>query len=343
MTNTEKKLKKKMNERLRDIKGITLISLVITVIILLILAAVAINLAVDSNGLFKKTGDAANSWNTSVAEEERILNELLDYGNPVGSYVTETSTVAGVEKERTVPIPKGYVASQIPEESTIAEGLVIYEGTAEVAGTKGSAEHETAMTTRNQYVWIPVDDINDMIMCSVCGGASRNLVYYEETKTLTCTNTHEENAEPKLVGKLYEGTSSYTIDEDNNRIYTYTMDFAKNDQTYDANSGFREPAVVTAASGTSFDGASNNYHGLGTATAFLAQLQDDFDNMAQSVAKYKGFYISRYEVGANGASKKGQTVLNDGTDSANMWYGLYSTIRKTGSSTTSQMIWRKPV
>ena len=343
MTNTEKKLKKKMNERLRDIKGITLISLVITVIILLILAAVAINLAVDSNGLFKKTGDAANSWNTSVAEEERILNELLDYGNPVGSYVTETSTVAGVEKERTAPIPKGYVASQIPEESTIAEGLVIYEGTAEVAGTKGSAEHETAMTTRNQYVWIPVDDINDMIMCSVCGGASRNLVYDEETKTLTCTNTHEENAEPKLVGKLYEGTSSYTIDEDNNRIYTYTMDFAKNDQTYDANSGFREPAVVTAASGTSFDGASNNYHGLGTATAFLAQLQDDFDNMAQSVAKYKGFYISRYEVGANGASKKGQTVLNDGTDSANMWYGLYSTIRKTGSSTTSQMIWRKPV
>ena len=158
MTNTEEKLKKEMKDKLRNIRGITLISLVITVIILLILAAVAINLAVDSNGLFKKTGDAANTWNTSVAEEESILNELLDYGNPVGSYVTETSTVAGVEKERTAPIPKGYVASQIPEESTIAEGLVIYEGTAEVTGTKGSAEHETAMTTRNQYVWIPVDD-----------------------------------------------------------------------------------------------------------------------------------------------------------------------------------------
>ena len=337
MTNTEKKLKKKMNERLRDIKGITLISLVITVIILLILAAVAINLAVDSNGLFKKTGDAANSWNTSVAEEERILNELLDYGNPVGSYVTETSTVAGVEKERTAPIPKGYVASQIPEESTIAEGLVIYEGTAEVAGTKGSAEHETAMTTRNQYVWIPVDDINDMIMCSVCGGASRKLVYDEETKTLACTNTHEEDAEPKLVGKLYEGTSSHTTDADDNYIYTYTMDFTKNDQTYDTNSGYREPAVVT-----DYDESSNNYHGLGTESTFLAQLQSDFDNMAQSVAKYKGFYISRYEIGANGASKKGQPVMT-AADNSQMWYGLYSTIRKTGSSTTSQMIWRKPV
>ena len=41
-------------------KGITLISLVITVIILLILAAVAINLAVDSNGLFRKAEDATN-------------------------------------------------------------------------------------------------------------------------------------------------------------------------------------------------------------------------------------------------------------------------------------------
>ena len=351
MKNAKRKNEKKMNERLRNIKGITLISLVITVIILLILAAVAINLAVDSNGLFKKTGDAANSWNTSVADEQDAMGGLIDTLESVlpteitlstdlpEGWNSSTVSKVAIAGDKKAPIPVGFVASSVAGENSISGGLVIYETTTEVT----EANHDTALTEYNQYVWIPVDDINDMIMCSVCGGASRNLVYDEETKTLTCTNTHEENAEPKLVGKLYEGTSSYTIDEDNNRIYTYTMDFAKNDQTYDANSGFREPAVVTAASGTSFDGASNNYHGLGTATAFLAQLQDDFDNMAQSVAKYKGFYISRYEVGANGASKKGQTVLNDGTDSANMWYGLYSTIRKTGSSTTSQMIWRKPV
>ena len=59
-------------------KGITLISLVITVIVLLILAAVAISIAVDSNGLFKKTGDAANSWNSSVAEEGTVINGLIN-------------------------------------------------------------------------------------------------------------------------------------------------------------------------------------------------------------------------------------------------------------------------
>ena len=64
----------------KDVKrqhGITLISLVITVIILLILAAVAINLAVDSNGLFAKTGKAANSWNSSVSGEEQTLQDIL--------------------------------------------------------------------------------------------------------------------------------------------------------------------------------------------------------------------------------------------------------------------------
>lgn len=58
-------------------KGITLISLVITVIILLILATVAINLAVDSNGLFGKAGQASNKWNESVATEESALNGLI--------------------------------------------------------------------------------------------------------------------------------------------------------------------------------------------------------------------------------------------------------------------------
>ena len=67
-------------------KGITLISLVITIIILLILATVAINLAVDSNGLFRKAGDAANKWNSSVAGEKDAISDLMhqiDINTPV--------------------------------------------------------------------------------------------------------------------------------------------------------------------------------------------------------------------------------------------------------------------
>ena len=66
---------------MKKVKGITLISLVITVILLLILATVAIELAVDSDGIFKKAGEAANKWNASIAEEEAIVNEIIEEMN----------------------------------------------------------------------------------------------------------------------------------------------------------------------------------------------------------------------------------------------------------------------
>ena len=352
MKNAKRKNEKKMNERLRNIKGITLISLVITVIILLILAAVAINLAVDSNGLFKKTGDAANTWNTSVADEQTTLQDLFEQAGietpteittdlPAGWNDTTVSAVAK-QGSRTAPIPNGYVASSVEGEDSISGGLVIYETTTPVT----DANHDTALTDYNQYVWIPVDNINDMIMCQT-HGASVTL----DTTTLQCPTC---GAETKLAGKLYEGEWSNTTDADNNYIYTYTMNFAKSDQTYDPNSDSREPANLahTSNGDASSAGITEIKKILNDTTsttydeikdAWLELQQTDFNNMAQSVAKYKGFYISRYEIGANGTSKKGQTVLTADEDSANMWYGLYSTIRKTGSSTTSQMIWRKPV
>ena len=59
----------KQNTKEMKKQGITLVSLVITVVLLLILSGVAITLAVDSNGLFARAGEAANKWNASVAEE----------------------------------------------------------------------------------------------------------------------------------------------------------------------------------------------------------------------------------------------------------------------------------
>ena len=69
--------------------------------------------------------------------------------------------------------------------------------------------------------------------------------------------------------------------------------------------------------------------------------------MATSVERYGGFYISRYEIGAGGSSKKGQPVLTAATTGgvsgateylgANTWYGLYDTIKNSGAN--KQMIW----
>ena len=47
--------------------GITLITLVITVIVMLILAGVAINLTIGDNGIFGKSKDSAQVYNKEEA------------------------------------------------------------------------------------------------------------------------------------------------------------------------------------------------------------------------------------------------------------------------------------
>jgi len=56
-------------------------------------------------------------------------------------------------------IPEGFVASSVTTEDDVIEGLVIYEGTQAVTETN----HPTAMTSRNQYVWIPVPDMSEFV------------------------------------------------------------------------------------------------------------------------------------------------------------------------------------
>ena len=218
-----------------------------------------------------------------------------------------------------VPIPDGYVASQVEGENTIEDGLVIYEKTDPVT----EENHATALTTRNQYVWIPVEDINDMVMCSSNSGSSVCKLVLEG-ETLKCT-THTTTA-TDLVGRLYVGTSSSTI-VDGNTIFSNEIDFSKTDQVHNTND-FHEPAAVSSD-------AINNIS--------IEQFTNDFTAMATSVAKNGGFYISRYEVGANGNSKKNQLVLTSNSRDENnylgahTWFGLYNTIRDV--SNNKQMIW----
>ena len=285
----------------REEKGITLVALVVTIIVLIILAGVTLNIVLDNDGIINKAKQAADDYENAQREEQELLGQIENYLNP--------------------PIPDGYVASSVPGENIVSSGLVIYEGDEPVT----EENHEESMLNRNQYVWIPVDDINSMVMCSSnTGERICNLVYDEETNTLECTNPEHASTATNLVGRLYTSTS--TTDGDNT-IYSYTMDFTKKDQTYDSN-GYHEPNTVSSD-------ASNSLT--------IEQLKSDFTAMAKSVAKNGGFYISRYEVGANGDSKKNQKVLtatwSDGSNylGANTWYGLYNTIRKIDEN--KQMIW----
>ena len=329
-------------QKRRKEKGITLVALVVTIIVLIILAGVTLNIVLDQNGIINKAQQATEDYDTAQREEQELLGVVEDYIEYAG---------------KTAPIPGGYTVSQITTEDDVAEGLVIYEipegATVDWENQTITIEGSTTnlQQTVDQYVWIPVDDINSMVMCkSNSGDSVCNLVYDKSTNTLTCTNPDHLDTATELVGRLY--TSSFV--NTGNNIYSETMDFTKRDQTYEDDSGLREPDDLTAtdAGDASSRGIAAIKEILGNDTASTYDeikdewnnlLKEDFRKMATSVAKNGGFYISRYEVGANGGSKKGQQVLTEGSGNegnslgANMWYGLFNILRDINNN--QQMIW----
>ena len=335
-------------------KGITLVALVITIIVLLILAGVTISMVVGDNGIITKAQEAKQNMANATAEEEQLIQNLANAMNAIseggsGGIVTppepevpdptdpenwnpEKVKDVVTEGDLHAPIPDGFTASKVDGEDSISSGLVIYETEEEV----NSSNHDNALTQYNQYVWIPVEDINNMVMCkSKTAETQCHIIRVDDQASpngfyLKC-ETHDS---ADLAGKLYG--------EDGDE----TLDASKTDQAYNPNNDYREPAIVTGNStgdGTEYDGASDNYHGLGTAQAFLTQLNNDFNDMVKSVYTYGGFYVGRYEMGEGGSTKKGQTVLTAARNSGNMWYGLYNAARQKGNATNREMIWRMPV
>lgn len=69
-------MKKIQSLYLNNIKGITLISLVITIVILMILAGIAINLVIGDNGIIRRSITSKNQYLNSVDDEQIKINEL---------------------------------------------------------------------------------------------------------------------------------------------------------------------------------------------------------------------------------------------------------------------------
>ena len=68
-------------------KGITLVALVVTIIILLILAGVTLSLALKGNGIFNKTKNAVERYTDASENETQQIDEFEDvYSNVYDTY-----------------------------------------------------------------------------------------------------------------------------------------------------------------------------------------------------------------------------------------------------------------
>ena len=56
--------------------GITLVALVVTIIVLLILAGVAISLTIGNNGIFTRAQNATKIWNEATKNEQKEMDNF---------------------------------------------------------------------------------------------------------------------------------------------------------------------------------------------------------------------------------------------------------------------------
>ena len=307
--------------------GITLIALVITIVVLLILAGVSIAMLTGSNGILTQAKFAKENTVLAKEDEENKLANNNEYineqlGNAVpGKVVTETKKDNYVDSNGDkATIPEGFSVDET--ENMISKGLVVH-GPDKANEDNGS-----------EFVWVPVPDINNMAQCSTAG---ENCNLQLEDGVLKC-KAHDNNEE--IVGKIYAAVEGESFGNVNIK--------------YSENSGLREPAIITGNSigeGTNYDKNVNYNNNVFT----LESLKQDYKNMATSVAKYKGFYVGRYETSLADAtaesegtgekiqSKSGVIPTSAANSATAMWYGLYKVQNKTylekNGSVESSMIW----
>ena len=73
----------------KENKGITLIALIITIIILLILAGITIE-QINNNGLFKNTKIASEKYKNKSDEEKEVLSNYINSVNNIANTREET-------------------------------------------------------------------------------------------------------------------------------------------------------------------------------------------------------------------------------------------------------------
>lgn len=252
-----KKLNKKSNIRLKnDAKGITLVALVITIIVLIILAGVSINLILGDNGIITVAKKAKENIELAKIEEETELNELYTQLETNGSSSGETNYDAiakltefktaianyieeagGVKPEVTVDTAiygksiKGIV-KEVTKNATatadnISEGKTAWVNGELITGTSNMNSSGVAIAT-----WQLCKD--------AAGTLTNNLVYYNDNVSSNNENklTLKNDGTISIYGccNLEETSNAYlNIYINNIAIYTYKAKSGNNYHVYKVN------------------------------------------------------------------------------------------------------------
>lgn len=328
-------------------KGITLIALIITIIVMLILVAVSVNILIKSNliGTAEKT---VNKYKTASEEENsgvieingKKYNSIEDYINnkplstiKINMEVTHEDTAVTADGtniksiEHGAPIPVGY--SYVTGEKNT--GVVIQDDTS------------------NQFVWVPVLQ-NQKIKIEIEAKEEITEIKIEDPLGTLITKNSENNditvsgkTNTSIINPTTNGEYTVTVktasDEASKTLYVkslYAQDITSMRDMYLAiiKKQAKEQNITEDEAAKAFtNGQCNTVEELVTTKKQMMQQYTDSDiaTHEDSVNKYGGFYIARYEAGSENkrtsSSGTGDVVLSQ----ANKY--PYNYIKQTDSIT----------
>ena len=325
-----------MMRKLRESKGITLIALVITILVLLILAGVAISMLAGENGIITKTNSAKTENEKATVEEQvklAVMAALAAGNGEIKGADAFTALNNGLKEagysgtidEATVAWPVtvtiGDTSLIISQSGTVSEPTTIeklkggepVDTTTTLKDADGKqvlipaefkiSEHSASLVKdgivviapdNSEFVWVPVEDINSMVMCQSHSETSDCSIVKGDDGELKCEN----HTDTLICGKLYATGTGEKFDS---TLAT---------QKYKPTSGLREPSVLTDTSYGDYV-LGDNTKGINLLSSIVGiagdttteegqtqikntwqkQLQDEFNEMAKSVYENKGFYV----------------------------------------------------
>ncbi len=261
-------------------------AIIVSIIVIITILVVTILTVILSTNATKETQGKEIS---AMAQKGDYIKEI-EKVETSNEYMTMKTDADGVQ----VPVPKGYVGSNAIGENKVSGGYVIYEGIEEV----NDGNVVQARKERNQYVWVPVSDVSQM---------------------------YGIDADGKMWGKLYDFTMDMG-DEINPITGAKPYNWKETNGIINVTSStrYREPDIIK-------DRDLPRYfrqYGLGEQSTgeLLMNLEKEFETSIESIAKYGGFYIGRYETG--GLDGKVKVVRMDTQISNKTWYEMYEKCKK---------------
>ena len=315
----------------KEIKGITLITLVITIVVLIILAGVSINAVISDDGIIKKAQNSANL--TKEAEVKEAINRTILEFYLTDDYETlEDFLKAKVTEGKIDSVTKnadGTLTVKKGEYSVTVENKTNSSGGSSAGGSTGG-ETQTPEITIGEVKVVANSDGTGTAITEAASVYLGNTLYITFAHSITGGTTVVDKTIPYAVtkngtytftvtgtvnGKSYTKNVSVTVNQFKD-VYEYMQTNTK--VTYsdgevwvpegfkvagDSASTVQGGIVIEDKAGNQFvwvpvatieDYKRTWYTGYGAFSGYSEALPEDEKT---SVERYKGFYIGRYEAG----------------------------------------------